>query len=139
MCTACNPYNSEFKCKNAPFGTCEGTPDTYIDSLLATQGKDTKAPVLHHYTSPEMITTTGTGVKETAYLEAEMSKVTKLLKQPTTPVVLPPVVMRVLFLPYQGDDGELNMPSYTYVMLDKPKWVMGDYLIRQQGDTSNAW
>ena len=135
-CMACNPYNPEFTCKNAPFGTCEGTLDTYIDSILATKGKPSRSPVLTHYTSASL--TVSPSQRETAYLEAEMGKVTKLLKQPTTPVVLPPVVMRILFLPYQGDDGELNMPGYTYIMLDKPKWVMGDYLIRQQGE-QNAW
>lgn len=65
---------------------------------------------------------------ETAYRDASLAKAAKLLKEPVTPVVIPPVVMRILILPRRGEDGELNMAQFSYVMVDKPKWAMGDYL-----------
>lgn len=65
---------------------------------------------------------------ETAYREASLAKAAKLLKEPVTPVVIPPLVMRILILPRKGEDGELNMAQFSYVMVDKPRWAMGDYL-----------
>ncbi|WP_224962486.1 TraV family lipoprotein [Geomonas subterranea] len=65
---------------------------------------------------------------ETAYREASLAKAAKLLKEPVTPVVIPPLVMRILILPRKGEDGELNMAQFSYVMVDKPRWAMGEYL-----------
>ncbi len=52
----------------------------------------------------------------------------RLLDDPVTPVVVPPTAMRVLFLPYPGDDHELYMPRYVFMFVDEPKWLLGDYL-----------
>lgn len=65
---------------------------------------------------------------ETAYRDASLAKAAKLLKEPVTPVVIPPLVMRVLILPRKGEDGELNMAQYSYIMVDQARWSMGDYL-----------
>lgn len=65
---------------------------------------------------------------ETAYRDASLAKAAKLLKEPVTPVVIPPLVMRILILPRKGEDGELNMAQFSYIMVDKPRWAMGDYL-----------
>lgn len=66
------------------------------------------------------------------YREASLKKVTKLLREPVTPIVAPPQVMRVLILPYEDDDGALNLMRYKYVMVDRPKWVLGDYLSKEE-------
>lgn len=65
---------------------------------------------------------------ETAYRDASLAKAAKLLKEPVTPIVIPPLVMRILIAPRRGADGELNMAQFSYVMVDKPRWAMGDYL-----------
>lgn len=65
---------------------------------------------------------------ETAYRDASLAKAAKLLKEPVTPVVIPPSVMRILILPRKGEDGELNMAQFSFMMVDKPRWSMGDYL-----------
>lgn len=65
---------------------------------------------------------------ETAYRDASLAKAAKLLKEPVTPMVIPPSVMRILILPRKGEDGELNMAQFSFVMVDKPRWAMGDYL-----------
>lgn len=65
---------------------------------------------------------------ESKYERAVNEKLTAMLKKPTTPLMAPPKVMRVLFLPYQGDGNELYMTRYAYFMVDNPKWVIGKYL-----------
>lgn len=49
-----------------------------------------------------------------------------LLKEPQTPIVAPPKVMRVLLLPYTGQDNEFYMLRYVYFFVDKPRWILGD-------------
>ena len=117
-----NPYESEFSCKGkGSVGKCATTPEIYAEEV----GKKPNGAPL---TATEAQFSPG----ESAYHEAEMNKVTKLLKQPVTPVAVPPAVMRTLILPYQGENGELNMPQFVYMMIDKPKWIMGDYLVGQE-------
>lgn len=67
------------------------------------------------------------------YRDASLKKITKMLRDPVTPIVAPPHVMRVLILPYEDDDGALNLQRFKYVMVDRPKWVLGDYLAKEEG------
>ena len=52
-----------------------------------------------------------------------------MLKEPNTPLLAPPKVMRICILPYRGDQNELYMMRYVYLLVDEPKWVVGDYLV----------
>lgn len=130
----CNPYNGEFNCKGAPFGSCAPTPEIYKDIIEGRGAGEALKPV-DVDPAEEKTAVQGVPVEPlvSAYREAELKKITKLLKQPVTPVVVPPKVMRILFMPFESEEGILNMPEYAFIMLDKPKWVMGDYLI-QKGD-----
>ena len=122
-----NPYNEDFTCKGGPPGKCAPTPVIYDEVAGVKKPAAQVDPLLQPRSSPIPAGSPG----ESAYREAELAKSAKLLKQPVTPVIVPPTVMRVLILPYQGDGGELNMMRYAYIMTDKPRWVMGDYLVKQ--------
>lgn len=129
-----NPYNETFDCHSAPGGKCAPTPEIYAEDIAASKKVGHKIPVAATGTvqdGQEAADPSSATAAESAYREAQFDKMTKLLKQPVTPVVVPPAVMRILYFPFEGEDGELNMPSYTYIMLDKPKWVMGNYLVQQ--------
>lgn len=140
-----NPYESEFKCgKGTPFGKCASTPEIYAEEVPGyrpplVQGSssphDKKCKDCGENGKPRILQARGADIQqppsESAYREAELAKITKLLKAPVTPVVVPPSVMRILFTPVQGEVGELNMPQYVFLMMDRPKWVMGDYLAAQ--------
>jgi len=60
------------------------------------------------------------------YRSALFDKFSDLLKEPKTPIVAPPKVMRVLFLPYTGQENEFYMLRYVYFFVDKPRWILGD-------------
>lgn len=60
------------------------------------------------------------------YRSALYDKFSGLLKEPQTPVVAPPKVMRMLLLPYTGQDNEFYMLRYVYFFVDKPRWILGD-------------
>jgi len=91
---------------------CSGKPDTNIEKpAIATPVSPLKSEI---------------PLQE--YRDASLKKVTKLLRDPVTPVIAPPQVMRVLILPYEDDDGALNLQRFKFIMVDRAKWVLGDYL-----------
>jgi len=60
----------------------------------------------------------------TEYQDALYKRLAGLLKEPTTPLLVPPQVVRVLFLSYTGEEDELYMPRYIYFFVDKPRWIL---------------
>jgi conjugal transfer pilus assembly protein TraV len=75
----------------------------------------------------------GTDLYNIEYQTEVFKKLSGLLRDPVTPVIAPPVVMRVLILPYKGDENELYLNRYVLLLVDQPKWVMGDYLFNSEG------
>lgn len=73
------------------------------------------------------------GVDETSryvsYRASVYSKLKRMVKEPVTPMVKQPEVVRTLVLNYQSEiEGTpLFMHRYVYFFGDKPKWVMGEY------------
>jgi conjugal transfer pilus assembly protein TraV len=55
------------------------------------------------------------------------------VKEPRTPLVAPPEVLRVWLLPYEGEGGELFMERHVYIMVQRPRWVLGTYLTDPEG------
>lgn len=68
------------------------------------------------------------------YRSALYDKFNGLLKEPQTPIVAPPKVMRVLLLPYTGQENEFYMLRYVYFFVDKPRWILGDTVIANGED-----
>lgn len=146
--SALNPYEDNFKCAGkAPFGKCASTPEIYSEiqpdykpgapRSTVTARPGVPCPECDAAIRDESVAaapaslptyTIGTITPESAYRDASLAKAAKLLKEPVTPVVIPPSVMRILILPRKGEDGELNMAQFSFMMVDKPRWAMGDYL-----------
>lgn len=140
----CNPYASEFKCgKDTPFGICGSTPEVYsqvVDSPRPAENPPNGEVVLD--TCPDCAKSgkpkptqaspaPGQPPALTAYEEALLTKEATLLKQPVTPIVVPPPVMRIKFFSMQGETGDvLDMDSYRFVILGKPKFLLGNQLVR---------
>ena len=71
---------------------------------------------------------------KSTYQDAVYGTLNKLLDEPVTPIIAPPKVLRILFLPYKSDSNDLLMYRYAYIMVDEPKWVLGEYLNVLSGD-----
>ncbi len=120
------PYKSEFQCPDVDKGKCMAVKDAYRESFRDRKGKKTSS---------------GKDVKEneenteekhdSAYKKNLEAKLSRLLKEPVTPVVIPPKTLRVLILPY-NDRDKLFMPRYIYIMVDEPSWIMGEYLLKEK-------
>ena len=108
---ALNPYHDEFKCKAAEDGgKCFDTPTAYKDA---------------RYPTPEPGTPEAS--VSSAKAEAQDSRyrtLTNLLDDPKAPVLQPPKILRVLLLPYKGEEGELFMTRYAYVEVHPADWIL---------------
>ncbi len=127
-CAVLNPYKSDFTCPQKENGKCVAVEAAYDESLKKAPEK--KAPEAPRKSQKAEISTTGpkSAGSDLVYQEEVYKKLIGLLREPVTPLVAPPKIMRVLFLPYKGEGGELFMPRYVYFMADDPRWIMGDYL-----------
>ena len=106
---AVNPYEENFKCRAKDSeGKCVDTPAAYKEARLPdNQGTDSST--------------------STSRIEAQNSRyktLVDLLEAPETPVLNPPRILRVLLLPYKGENNELFMTRYAYLEIEPAQWVL---------------
>ena len=106
---AVNPYEENFRCQAKDSeGTCLDTPAAYKEAQRAgSQGDENDLDAFR--------------------IEAQNSRyraLTDLLEAPETPVLNPPKILRVLLLPYKGENNELFMTRYAYLEIEPSQWVL---------------
>ncbi len=106
-----NPYNEDFKCRaKGDAGECIDTPTAYKKAR-----------------HPEAELAPGPGENAQQELQDNRYKiVSELLKEETKPLLQPPKILRVLLLPYKGEDEELFMSRYVYLKIEDSQWVLTD-------------
>ena len=106
---AVNPYEENFHCKAKDSdGKCLDTPTAYKEARLPGGQLSEATP-------------------NTSQIEAQNSRykaLTDLLEAPETPVLNPPKILRVLLLPYKGENNELFMTRYAYLEIEPSQWVL---------------
>ena len=104
-----NPYEENFHCKAKDSdGKCLDTPTAYKEARLPGGQLSEATP-------------------NTSQIEAQNSRykaLTDLLEAPETPVLNPPKILRVLLLPYKGENNELFMTRYAYLEIEPSQWVL---------------
>jgi len=108
-CAILNPYEEDFKCKKTSEGKCVDVETAYREAKGLSAGLAASAD-------------------SAEYEQAVYDRMAGLLHAPSTPVVAPPKVMRVLILPYEGKESELYMLRYAYIFVDRPRWILTDPL-----------
>lgn len=123
--TLMNPYHSSFSCPNYYKGKCVSLSEAYNESIHNTDGAPAKAQKQLKQMS---INTQSSANEKTAsiYKQQLLNKIGKLVKQPKTPIVVPPTTMRVLILPYVNNQNELEMGRYVYFFTGEPKWIFSE-------------
>ncbi|MGD0235581.1 MAG: TraV family lipoprotein [Syntrophorhabdales bacterium] len=124
---AINPYSADFKCEMKENGRCISMTGAYLGSLQKDPGnaRNSRNGKSAKNTKKNAIDLPASATSETAYQEALFKKLSGLLEEPTTPVIAPPKVMRVLLLPYKAEK-DLFMYRYVYFVVDDYSWVLGD-------------
>lgn len=105
-CSLLNPYASDFTCPETDNGKCVSVSQAYDESRA-----DPAA---------------GPGPAAGGYEDALYGRMAGLLREPEAPLVVPPKVMRVLMLPYEGEEDELYLYRYAYIFTDRPRWLLND-------------
>lgn len=72
------------------------------------------------------------GAQYDAYLDANYKEVAELVDAPVTPMVKPVKTAELLFLPYSDQSRVLKGERIVTVILEEPKFVLGDYLKKKQ-------
>lgn len=108
-----NPYNEDFKCRaKDDTGECIDTPTAY---------QKARYPKTEAAVTPDPAETAQQELQENRY-----KIVSELLKEETKPLLQPPKILRVLLLPYKGEDEELFMSRYVYLKIEDSQWVLTD-------------
>ena len=141
-----SPYSSTFQCPETDKGKCVSVQTAYresIDNPLVKEDlnsstrkvvKNDKPPCEtcgekeenKEESQPETTPTVSASTDNTKYRyqDALYRKLASLIRQPSTPVVVPPDVIRVLILSYTGSDNELFSYRYVYFFATDPKWII---------------
>ncbi len=134
-CAAFTPYESSFTCPKTFNGSCVSTTTAYEASLDVSGQRRPEGEAGEKDALEDKETHDGRKSEEvkklppeSAYFNALIKKLTGILKEPTVPVIAPPQVLRVLVLPYEGENAVLYMPRYIYLIVDEPQWVLENRL-----------
>ncbi len=133
-------YDSEFSCKNEDHGGCTHPLEAYEQARTEGVTDFSAAPAelkeeeldgshRHHSLTRSPFHT----YQEQTYKELEA-----LVADPDTPILAPAKTVRTLILPYGDPNGgqRLYMPRYIYSVLENPRFVLGNYLIKRDAGLS---
>lgn len=106
-----NPYHEDFKCRaRDDAGECIDTPTAYQKARF-----------------PEAVPDKGAAPAQSAQKDLQDNRyklVAELLQEEPKPLLEPPKILRVLLLPYKGEEEELFMSRYVYLKIEDSQWVL---------------
>lgn len=143
-----SPYSEKFSCKNSDHGQCIHPEKAYADAvadrpsrsdpavthdkaLLKAQDAATAHPEAGTIARTSKGKTVATPSAYQGYRDSVYRELQGLIDAPVTPMLRPSRAVRTLILPYadRARPDRLYMPRYVYSLIDKPQWVIGDYLV----------
>lgn len=131
-CSILNPYHEDFDCRaDGRSGRCVNSMQAYSDAKHE-EAFDNIMPQPSDLQNSGETSRLIPGNKHTDYENSLYQQLSDLIKKPKTPVRIPPKIIRVLFVPYQGKNGELFMPRHAFIEVDKGKWVLDGDLIEPE-------
>jgi hypothetical protein len=72
----------------------------------------------------------GSVYNRSLYYQFKNNLLMSLIGKRPTPIYEPPVILRVLMLPYVDKSGVLHSYQYAYFVAQKGRWLLGSYLNR---------
>ncbi len=125
-----NPYEENFKCRTRDdAGKCISTPSAYKEARFpdADNASETSCTNANGDTiACPPATPDASNINQLTAQNSRYKTLTALLTEPEKPMLEPPKIMRVLMLPYKGENDELFMTRYVYLKLKESQWVLTD-------------
>jgi len=128
-----NPYEENFKCRTRDdAGKCIDTSSAYQEARFpdVDNAGETSCTNVNGDTIPCPPATTAesakTNINQLTAQNSRYKTLTELMQEPDKPMLEPPKIMRVLMLPYKGENDELFMTRYVYLKLKESGWVLTD-------------
>ncbi|MGF7202232.1 conjugal transfer pilus assembly protein TraV [Sphingobium olei] len=144
--SAMSPYSEKFSCKNSDHGQCIHPDRAYSDAVAGRTSRSD--PKVTNSARAAISPAAGTGPKTKGgatapylgYRDSVYQELKGLVEAPVTPMLRPGRTIRTLILPYADRErpDRLYMPRYVYSILDKPQWVVGDYLVTPAQSTERV-
>jgi len=150
-----SPYSETYSCKNPDHGQCIHPDKAYADAVAGVPSRSDPA-VTHDKAMLKGDAGDGTDGRSGAaapatggkrapspyvsYRDSVYRELQGLIEAPETPMLRPGRTVRTLILPYADRDrpDRLYMPRYVYSILDRPQWVVGDYLVNPVGPAARV-
>lgn len=145
--SAMSPYPEKFSCKNSDHGQCIHPDKAYADAVAGRASKSdpkvtngSQAAETPGRTGAQRSSRNATVDGYVSYRSSIYRELQGLVEAPVTPMLRPGRTVRTLILPYADRDrpDRLYMPRYVYSILDKPQWVVGDYLVNPTEPAARA-
>ncbi|WP_454884363.1 TraV family lipoprotein [Sphingomonas oryzagri] len=147
-----SPYPEKFGCKNNDHGVCISPDKAYQDAVAGRVSKSDPAvtndkKLLHAHGADQAAASSKLQHGKSApppafagYRDSVYAKLRGLLDQPATPMLKSPRTVRTLILPYADRQrpDRLYMPRYVWSILERPEWVVGDYLVNPASQAAQA-
>lgn len=119
-----NPYKSDFQCPMGDKGKCVSVTEAMKETVKPTQIVKSAPQATDKETKQLRDEASYPADSRDIYQQEVAKKLTEFIRQPNTPLVAPPQVMRVLVLPYNASPKELYSERYIYYLLDEPRFVL---------------
>ena len=141
-----SPYSEKFSCKNSDHGQCIHPDQAYADAVAGRTSKSDPAVTNDRKMlaeqrkgkAPARISgASGSTTADAVAPQSGQGNVGALIEGPGSPMLRPSRTIRTLILPYADKQrpDRLYMARYVYSIIDRPAWVVGDYLVEPGGRT----
>jgi conjugal transfer pilus assembly protein TraV len=132
-----SPYSEKFSCKNSDHGQCIHPDKAYADAVAGVVSRSDPAvtndkAMLRQEQQATPRATPGKGPSAyMGYRDSVYRELQGLVDAPVTPILRQGRTVRTLIMPYADRErpDRLYMPRYVYSILERPQWVVGDYLV----------
>ncbi|OHT19465.1 TraV family lipoprotein [Edaphosphingomonas haloaromaticamans] len=140
-----SPYSEKFSCKNDDHGQCIHPEKAYADAVAGATSKSDPAvtrdkAMLRERGDRRSARSRPADQGYAGYRTSVYRELQGLIDQPVTPMLKPARTIRTLILPYadQHRPDRLYMQRYVFSILERPQWVVGDYLVGPQSSSTRV-